>query len=357
MSSIPASEAVHSSLDTTYATLYRPFPPPSLAGVPFEYILGQLRNMASSYWGNSESSDCTLVIPVPYPQVRATSSSPCITTTRPSYDPSGLGRRVTEPSTLAILPRITIKLHSEYLSAHSSFLRSLFSGASPLDLINSAPSTHPTPNTPLRTPSGRFTIPADRMPRLLNSSPAHPVLFLPVPDPSSIDLVFHWMYFGNIRYIRDSLHDGHIQWEGIARNVEYLGLSDEIKVFLGDWYARWVHADRRRSCEDLTASQFSSDSESDSVLSDYDEEVSDLKDEFSSDETLVSDLNDGMGCLDIKHDIDVNHENHEGSTRGRGRTIRGLFWTIGYEDKFPDASTNISNVRRPESPVPPHYAP
>ncbi|KAJ3998686.1 hypothetical protein F5050DRAFT_1868396 [Lentinula boryana] len=342
--SVPATE--------THAALSRPFPPPSLAGVPFEYILDQLRNLAPSYWGNSESSDCTLVIPVPYPRVRSTSSSPSITPFQPSYDPSGLGRRATEPSTLAILPRITLKLHSEYLSAHSSFLRSLFSGASPLGLITDGPSTHPTPNTPFRTPSGRFTIPADRLPRLLNSSPTHPVLFVPVPDPSSIDLVFHWMYFGDFRHIRDSLHEGYIQWEGIARNVEYLGLSDEIKVFLGDWYARWLHSDRRRSCENLTSPHSNSDSESDSDSLSDDGELFNLNGEFSSDETLVLDVVDDMDYMNIK----VVNANREQPTRGRDRATRGLSWTSGYEDKFPDANSNPSNARREGSPIPPHCA-
>ncbi|KIK58157.1 hypothetical protein GYMLUDRAFT_132104, partial [Collybiopsis luxurians FD-317 M1] len=215
------------------STLCRPFPPASLAGVPFEYILDQLHNLAPSYWNNSTNSDCTIVIPVPH------LSRHVRLPVRPSYNPSG--RRATEPNTLALLPRITLKMHSDYLSAHSSFLRSLFSGASPFDLINTSSSIRPTPNSPLRTSSGRFTIPFDRLPRLLNSSPDHPVLFLPVPDPSSIHFLFHWMYFGELDYIRDALRDGIIHWEGIARNVEYLGLTDDIKIFLGNWYVRWIH--------------------------------------------------------------------------------------------------------------------
>ncbi|KAJ3728519.1 hypothetical protein C8R42DRAFT_653964 [Lentinula raphanica] len=333
----------------TNATISRAFPPPSLAGVPFEYILEQLRYLAPSYWGNTESSDCTLVIPVPHAEVRSTSSIPSLISARPSYDPSGLGRRVTEPSTLAILPRITLKLHTEYLSAHSSFLRSLFSGASPVDLVSDGPSTQPTLHRTLRTPSGRFSVPSDRLPRLLKSSSAHPVLFLPVPDPSSIDLVFHWMYFGDLRYIRDSLHEGYIQWEGIARNVEYLGLSDELKVFLGDWYARWLNSDhdRMRACsENLDSSLHSnSDSESDT------DSLSDSADaELSNDETLVSDLNDDMDCLDIKP-VDTTHN----LARGRDRATRGLSWTSGYEHSFPDATSNSLNARLcADLPVSPH---
>lgn len=38
----------------------RPFPPPALADVPLEYIIDQLRRLASHYWSRPESSDCTV---------------------------------------------------------------------------------------------------------------------------------------------------------------------------------------------------------------------------------------------------------------------------------------------------------
>jgi hypothetical protein len=38
----------------------RPFPPPSLAGVPIEYIVGQLRALAPQYWDKPETADCTI---------------------------------------------------------------------------------------------------------------------------------------------------------------------------------------------------------------------------------------------------------------------------------------------------------
>ena len=124
----------------------------------------------------------------------------------------------------------------DYLSAQSTFLRGLFSGASPLDLINTTPNYPPTFNIPHHTPSGKFTIPANRLPRLLPSPVTHPVVFLPVPDPLSFHLLIHWIYFGCTDYIEACLNQGIIQWEGIARNVEYLGLSADIKVFLGRWF-------------------------------------------------------------------------------------------------------------------------
>lgn len=38
----------------------RAFPPPSLTGVPIEYIVGQLHNFAAQYWDKPETADCTI---------------------------------------------------------------------------------------------------------------------------------------------------------------------------------------------------------------------------------------------------------------------------------------------------------
>ncbi|KAJ7633018.1 hypothetical protein FB45DRAFT_745057 [Roridomyces roridus] len=234
-------------IDTASLFAARAFPPPSLAGVPVDYIINQLHNLAPQYWDKPDTADCTLVIPVPYPRGKAGSTFPVDAPAFSMSSDPGLGRRVTEPA-LNHVPRISLKLHVDYLSAHSTFLRGLFSGASSLDLISSASlSQAPTQSGP----SGQFTVPANRLPRLMPCSPDHPILFLPIPDPSSIHLLVHWMYFGSTSYIEDSLNDGSIEWEGIARNVEYLGLSSDIKVFLGRWYGNWLQtADEEEVSDD-----------------------------------------------------------------------------------------------------------
>ncbi|EEB89940.1 hypothetical protein MPER_11914 [Moniliophthora perniciosa FA553] len=221
------------------------------------------------------------------------------------------------------------QLHTDYLSAHSSFLRALFSGSSPIDLISTSP--HSTSNSPLRTSSGRFTIPFDRLPRLLPSSTSeHPVLFLPVPDPASIEHVIHWMYFGDFTLIEDSLDDGSIEWEGIARNVEYLGLPTDIKVFLGRWYSRWLHPERERypSCPDSDDETIYSDD--DSVDSDYDN---------SSDVEDVS--------METSPDDDK-------PTRGRTVCTRPLSWTLPFSEAGRCAPPIPSPAEiSPLDPVPP----
>lgn len=172
----------------------------------------------------------------------------------------------------------SLQLHVDYLSAHSSLLRALFSGSSPLDLITSSNNLQQTCSAPSRTPAGQFAVPANRLPRLMPCSADHPILFLPVPDPTSIHLLVHWMYFGRTEYIEEALNEGSIEWEGIARNVEYLGLPAEMKVFLGLWYGDWLHHERAHSI---------SDDDSDTVYSD---EHNDHDNEDDSDSSISSSL-------------------------------------------------------------------
>lgn len=49
-----------------------------------------------------------------------------------------------------------------------------------------------------------------------------------------------WIYFGNTSALEDALQRRVIRWDGLARNVEYLGMPEEIKRFLGRWYRRWL---------------------------------------------------------------------------------------------------------------------
>ncbi|PPQ93218.1 hypothetical protein CVT25_015216 [Psilocybe cyanescens] len=239
----------------------RIFPPPSLTDVPVEYITSQLHSLATEFWDQPETADCTIIVPFPHaqgrPELPAFSQISVIAPTfsyTTSYDSTSLGRRVTQPPLNAV-PRISLPLHIDYLSAHSSFLRGLFSGALPLDLMYS---------TAPPSSSSSSSVPADRQPRLMPCSPDHPILFLPVPDPSTFHLLVHWMYFGDFKYIQECLLKGSIQWEGIARNVEYLGLTADIKIFLGNWYHAWLNPERE--------TEFCSDGDSDTVYSDSDDD-------------------------------------------------------------------------------------
>ncbi|KAG1743927.1 hypothetical protein EDD22DRAFT_982094 [Suillus occidentalis] len=258
----------------------RPFPPPSLSHVPHEYIVDQLRSLASHYWDRPQTADCTIIVPVPHHQPRPPHDSP-LTSSDSSPEPSP---RRKEP-TIHAAPRIKLRLHMDYLSSHSTLLRGLFSGASPNDLIH-ASTTQPR-HPPLH-------VPESRLPSLLPSS--HPTLFLPVPDPSSIHLIFHWMYFGQTALMEDCLNRGVVHWEGIARNVEYLGLPTDIKVFLGRWYKNWLLPAHSRPA-------YTYDDDSDIEL--------ELDDDNSDDDDYSSVSSD---------DVDAIAE----FERGRTRTIRPL---------------------------------
>jgi len=131
-----------------------------------------------------------------------------------------------------------MKLHIDYLSAQSTLLRALFSGSSPLDLIH--PAAQPAPQVAAR-PSISASV-ASRLPRLLPSAPDHPIVYLPIPDPSSLPHLVTWMYFGDNGALEDALQRHVIRWDGLARNVEYLGMPEELKRFLGRWYRRWLQS-------------------------------------------------------------------------------------------------------------------
>jgi len=118
----------------------RTFPPPSLTGVPIEYIVGQLHTFAAQYWDKPETADCTIstclhepflhlfifliCFPVvPFPHVHSIPELPGFSSTSilepsisfaASYENTALGRRATQPPLNAV-PRISLQV-SLYLS-------------------------------------------------------------------------------------------------------------------------------------------------------------------------------------------------------------------------------------------------
>lgn len=114
-----------------------------------------------------------------------------------------------------------LQLHVAYLSSRSAYLRGLFAGENPLDLIASFP----------------IKVPTSRLPHLCPSSEL-PTLYLPVPDPTSFHLLVHWMYFGRTQYIGDCLDRGIVRLEGIRQNVVYLSLPDST---IGKFLRCWEH--------------------------------------------------------------------------------------------------------------------
>lgn len=60
-----AMEDCRSRYSPTCSFNPRPFPPPSLVGVPTEYIIDQLHLLAPHYWDKPETADCTIGGPPP----------------------------------------------------------------------------------------------------------------------------------------------------------------------------------------------------------------------------------------------------------------------------------------------------
>lgn len=240
--------------EPTNSFIPRPFPPPSLAGIPLEYVINSLRRLAPQYWNNAESADCSIIYPLNNQPLdlstvvddSSASRIPRSEVLSNSHDPSSMGRRLTAPSLNRQDVRMLMKLHIDYLSAQSTLLRALFSGASPLDLIH--PASQPSPSA-----AGRISISASvaaRLPRLLPSSSDHPIVYLPIPDPSSFPYLVSWMYFGDTTALDNALQRRAIHWDGLARNVEYLGMPEELKRFLGRWYRRWLQSVQSRDTKD-----------------------------------------------------------------------------------------------------------
>ena len=115
--------------------------------------------------------------------------------------------------------------------------------------------------------------------------------------------------------MEDHLNRGIVHWEGIARNVEYLGLPTEIKVFLGRWYSNWLLPGSCRPC--CHPCSPGDDDESDIELDfddDEDEEEEEEEEETDEDEDAYSIASSRGGDADAIADFE----------RGRTRTIRPL---------------------------------
>ncbi|EJF66153.1 hypothetical protein DICSQDRAFT_98018 [Dichomitus squalens LYAD-421 SS1] len=284
----------------------RPFPPPALADVPLEYIIDQLRRLAPHYWSRPETSDCTIVVSLDHesPSDKTQASAGVCDAFRDmgisaemsaesfgleDASPSAAGQ---SPTRKSVRPRrMIMKLHMDYLCAHSALFRGLLSGASPFDLAMETP-TDALPGLPHQSAAS-----PPRFPCILPSSTCtHPVIHLPVPDPASFHHIIHYIYFGSTSFMEEALDNGDLTWDGLARNVEYLKMGDDIKLFLGRYWRR-VHTycdynDSDSDHEYDSASDCDSDSdacmtEDESTLADPDEDRMCLADDEDEDEDVL----------------------------------------------------------------------
>jgi hypothetical protein len=123
------------------------------------------------------------------------------------------------------------------------------------------------------------------------------------------------MYFGNTDFIEECLNGRIIQLAGIRRNVEYLGLPDDV---IGRFLRRWERGWRKYNLP--PSPPYDDESES----SDEDE------DEYPY--SCSSDDDD----MDVDMDVDVNFE--EEPQRGRTTTARHLLHSSKLETDRPHSA-------------------
>ncbi|KZT09759.1 uncharacterized protein LAESUDRAFT_646490 [Laetiporus sulphureus 93-53] len=308
-----------------FAFVPRPFPPPSLADVPLEYVIDQLRRFAPHYWSKPETSDCTIVVPLGTGSSVGASPNVESTTMSPPSDGAFLSfGQQAEESPLRPAPCMVMQLHMDYLCAHSTLLRGLLSGASPFDLLASSSHSFASAQVPM---SGN----ALPCPSILPSPPTRPSIYLPIPDPASFRMLVHYIYFGSTEFIEDALDEGKLSWEGLARNAEYLGMGSEIKVFLGHWYTRWMRG--------RAPGGYDSDSENEHEAEDGsgDELEMPMQDISAATSPTVFDPDEMYYRAD---DEDEDFKKVHEAPRGRQRTTRRL----GHATSDPGLSSSCQQV-------------
>lgn len=261
----------------------------SLDEIPKSFVMKKLVELAPKYWYSPESADCHIVVPTrrihkvnkaerqpKMPQTavplgmrsanfsgqsqmassnlslaeqqaagaywRSTSVGvsdgdlgikPDVVTSSTTEGHMGVsGRRGSLPGHNQLEQCLVFPLHMDYLTTQSTLFHTLISSAK----------AHVT------TPTQR-----DQYGRLVWQSQAYRgakvlptkhnrqrVLYVPLPDPSSFGVLLHWLYWHDVGHFNHCLSRGLVTWQGVIRNIEYLGLDNEIKLLAGKWWKRWV---------------------------------------------------------------------------------------------------------------------
>jgi hypothetical protein len=115
------------------------------------------------------------------------------------------------------------------------------------------------------------------------------------------------MYFGRLDNIERTLRDGQVTWEGLVKNVEYLGLRDDLKQYLGNWWKRW--RDGRRGAGDNVEQE---------NVKPWEEEEDDLEDRrrFAYRDVKME--------MDDDMDADMSEWHHPSRSHAEGDELSGL---------------------------------
>ncbi|KIR33527.1 hypothetical protein I307_00603 [Cryptococcus deuterogattii 99/473] len=223
----------------------------SLDEIPKSFVMKKLVELAPSYWYSPESADCHIDAsdrgsrrneqatgaywgPTP-PEVSGGGfgMKPDVVTSSTTEEHRDVsGRRGSLPGHNQLEQCLVFPLHKDYLTTQSTLF---------YNLIRSATAHVTTPTQ--RDQYGRLVwqSPVYRGAKVLPTKHGRQrVLYVPLPDPSSFGVLLHWLYWHDVSYFNHCLSRGFATWQGVIRNIEYLGLDNEIKLLAGKWWKRWV---------------------------------------------------------------------------------------------------------------------
>jgi hypothetical protein len=127
-----------------------------------------------------------------------------------------------------------MRLHTDYLAAHSSMFRLLFGHAHPIDLMQIMPQT--ILDRCAQIPGYKQMV----LPRVLPSPDGSIVCHVPLPDPASFHYIVMWLYFGDTDVLVHAVENSHIRIQGLYANAEWLGIN-ELAQFIRAWHKERQH--------------------------------------------------------------------------------------------------------------------
>ncbi|KAJ9102450.1 hypothetical protein QFC21_002850 [Naganishia friedmannii] len=297
---------------------------PKTDPIPRSYVLKSLNNLAAHFWNRSATADCRIIIPIknpgqltPSPSTLAILHSPAIASSprfHPNHasDPNGDMRQASPPSATNTFGASAS--HAPMDSSSSPSQAKLDNGPKstlfqklldPSHNLSSAPAPVPMPSTAnssmssfketngssetaRNTGAGGDPVTRGTAPiringaKVLATTPGTlTTIWLPLPDPRSFGVLAHWLYWGDSSYLEEALARGHVSWQGLIKNIEYLELDNRIRRVLGSWWRRWVKVTpgRRVSAAGVAASTASQQRRKRSTNSTYSEAISDDEEE------------------------------------------------------------------------------
>lgn len=120
--------------------------------------------------------------------------------------------------TRAPLRTLAFEVHKDYLVQQSSLFRAVLSEGP--------------------KPPSAFEM---RGCRILTTAPGAPLdIIVPIPDPSSLGILLHWLYWGDREALETALNENPLKLKGMIANVNFLGLDQRTRQAVGRYWRRWA---------------------------------------------------------------------------------------------------------------------